>query len=391
MRSQIPTFAPVFGDEERQAIQKHIATDPYLTSGKSVEKFQRDFSKHINRHYGVMVNSGSSALQVAILAMGWKRGDKILIPACNFPTAISPLIWFGLVPVFVDCNLETFNTDPQRVKDAINAVGGISGGVVLHNLGNPLDPEIWPLLGASVEDASDALGSQIDGRMCGSFGEVSTHSFYAAHGICTLEGGMVVTSHYSLHDKMRSIVSWGRDCSCAPGEDDKCKNRFGYQVDGIPYDHKYIASRAGGNFKPLELQGVLGLVQLKKEPIFRETRKRNFSILYSAMREIDGLVVLPESLPNADATWFGFALTLRRGNRREIMSRIEARGVQTRMVFAGNIVRHPFMHGVECMVPFPLENSDTIMRQSIVLGCGQSMTEAEAEYVGTVVKEEIER
>ena len=389
IRKLIPTFAPVFGPEERAAVVGSAATSDSLTSGKAVYRFEREYTRYLRMRYGVMVNSGSTALLVATLAMKWKYGDKVIIPACNFPTAVSPLLWFGLVPVFVDCEIGTYNTTPQMIEDAVKKTDGIVGYVLLHNLGNPLDPNVWTLPGWSIEDASDALGSEIEDHVCGSFGDVSTHSFYPAHGITTIEGGMCLTRSKEIYNKIRSITSWGRDCECSPGEDNRCKKRFNYMVDGVPYDHKYLAATAGGNFKVLECQGVLGSLQLSKEESFRKRKHENFAIIYKALEDLQDKVHLPRSLPNAIPAWFGFPLTLKSGDRMDVCRRIEARGVQTRMLFGGNLTRHPFLKGRKYEVPNPLENSNTVMEKSFVVGCGQSITDAEANKVARVVSEEV--
>ena len=385
-RKHIPTFAPVFGQEERSAVLTSIASSEYLTSGKGVYKFEQTFAKYVGSQYGVMVNSGSTALLVATLAMDWKAGDKVLVPACNFPTAISPLLWFGLIPVFVDCEIGTYNTTPQMVVDAAKKVGGIKGAILLHNLGNPLDPEIWCVGDWMLEDTCDSLGSQISGIMCGSFGSASTHSFYPGHAITTIEGGMVVTRNHNIYDKVRSIVSWGRDCTCHPGEDGNCGKRFTYEVDGVPYDHKYIVSNAGGNFKVMEAQGVLGSLQLSKEHIFRKRKHENFAIIYKILEELEDKIYLPKSLPKAIPAWFGFPITLKGGNRMDMCRKLEDKGVQTRMVFAGNVTRHPFLKGKNYEVPYPLDNSNMVMEKSFVVGCGQSISEEEAHYIGETVK-----
>lgn len=393
MRNPIPAFAPVFTFDDRTVLHQCIATKEYLTAGKDVDKFERAFAKHIGLPYGVMVNSGSTAAQVAILAMDWKPGDKVIVPACGFPTPVSPLLWFGLIPIFVDSELGTYNTSPQLIRDCIEKHPDIKGTILLHNLGNPLDPECFRFTDWGIEDACDALGSQIDGRMCGAFGTVSIHSFYPAHGITTLEGGMVVTSNHEIHSHMRSINSWGRDCICAPGEDNRCKKRLTFEVDGVPYDHKYISKTAGGNFKPLEIQGALGLFQLAKERQFRKRRYENFSIIYNELKVIEDRIYLPKSLPNAEPAWFGFPVTLKTGDRMDICRRIEARGVSVRMVFAGNMTRHPFIKGgkYKYEIPYPLHNADIIMEKAFVVGCGQSITPDEASHIATVVKEEITR
>jgi len=387
-RKHIPCFAPVFTHEERSAIIEHVANTPYLTSAGEVHKFEREFAKSINLPFAVMVNSGSTSLLVAMLAMRWKAGDKIIIPACNFPSAVSICHWLKLTPVFVDCELGTYNPTPQMIEDAKRKVFGVQGMVLVHNLGNPLDPDVWPIAGLTVEDSCDALGSTINGKPCGSFGLVSAHSFYPAHAITTIEGGMVATQSAPIFEHMRSIVNWGRDCKCYPGEDSRCGNRFGFEVDGVPYDHRYITSEAGGNFKVLELQGIIGSIQLKKLPQFVDARKRNFSIIYEHLEDLQDDIPLPIS--QGDPSWFAFPITLsKRMDRADLIRRIEAKGIQTRLLFAGNVTRHPFMKQSDCYIPYPLTNSDTVMERTVLVGCNQSITEEEAHYIGQTVHDEV--
>jgi CDP-6-deoxy-D-xylo-4-hexulose-3-dehydrase len=391
LRKHIPTFAPVFGQEERSSIVTTTITKEYLTSGKEVDRFERIFSRYIGSQYGVMVNSGSSAAEVAFKAMGWKYGDKIIVPACGFPTPISEPLYCGIIPVFVDCELGTYNPNPQMVEDCINKTDGIIGMIIAHNLGNPLDPDIWNISGWSIEDACDALGSMVNSRMCGSFGDISIHSFYPAHGITTVEGGMCVTRNHNTYETMRSINSWGRDCQCSPGEDDRCKKRFNYMVDGVPYDHKYIVKIPGGNYHVTEDKGTLGILQLSKEMIFRKRKHENFAIIYKILEDIQDRIYLPTSISKAEPAWFGFPITLKSGDRMEICRKLTQSGVQTRMLFAGNLTRHPFIKDgkYKYEVPYELVNSDKVMRDSFVVGCGQSVTEEEAHYIGETVRKAV--
>lgn len=391
MRKKIPCFAPVVGWGERSRAVDHYLHDEYFTSGKAVYAFEKEFVKRFGLPFGVMVNSGSSALLACMQVMRWKAGDKIIIPAANFPAAASWCQMLKLHPVFVDCELGTYNTTPQMIEDAIKNVGGVQGMVLPHTLGNPLDPEVWKLSALTVEDACDAYGSSVDGKSCGTFGLTSAFSFYPAHMLCTIEGGLAATFSAPLFDHMRSFVSWGRDCKCAPGEDDRCGNRFGHEVDGVPYDHKYISAHAGGNFKPIEVQGIFGLEQLKSLNYFISTRKRNFELIYKQLEDMQDDLILPIS--NGDVAWFGFPITLKRGDRTRLVGKLESRqptAVQTRLLFAGNLTRHPFMKEFgPYSIPYRLYNSDVVMEKTIIVGCGQSLTEQEAHYISKAIKEEI--
>lgn len=391
MREYIPVYAADFGDEERIAIQKHIAKDALITAGKEVDKFEREFAAYHGRQYGVMTNSGSSALLIAIASMGWKPGDRVITPAVTFPTTISPLLHFGIQPVFVDVELGTYNIDLRKMIDTIIATEGIKGAVIPHTLGNPVNPSVWSFFDRSIEDACDAFGSAINDRLCGTFGDVSTFSFYPAHHLTTGEGGMATTANYKTHRKLFQFANWGRDCWCRPGYDDTCKNRFGHEINGIPIDHKYLFTSAGFNVKPLELCGVLGRVQLKKAGAYHAIRRRNFDVVRQYLAELDDYLVLPKSLPGSEPSWFSFPVTLKRGDRRDICMRIEARGVATRLVMAGNVARHPMMGDTGIVAPCGLEESDNVMRNAFCVGVNQTVTEEESHHIGQVVKEEVAR
>ena len=390
MRDYITVFDSDFGEAERTAIHQHIAMDKFITAGKHVTKFEKEFGSYIGRRFNTMVNSGSSALLVAIKAMGWKPGDRVITPAVTFPTTIAPLLHFGITPVFVDVEEGTYNVGLEKYMDTITAVKGVTGAVIPHTLGNPVDPFIW-LATDTVEDACDAFGSEINGRKCGTFGMISTFSFFPAHHITTGEGGMVCTSFEELHTDICKYVNWGRACWCKPGHDSTCGARFDHTISDIPYDHKYIFDLPGFNLKPLDICGVVGGVQLAKAERFKQTRKRNFAILDSAFAEIDDRIIRPRSLPEADPSFFGYPITLRKGNRHEITKRIEEKGVATRLVFGGNITRQPMFRGREVIAPCGLEQSDKVMRDAFIVGCNHTITEEEAHHIATVTREEITR
>jgi CDP-6-deoxy-D-xylo-4-hexulose-3-dehydrase len=333
-----------------------------------------------------MTNSGSSALDVAIQAMGWKPGTRVATPTLTFPTTISPIVKYGMIPVFVDAD-ETYNANPFQLAEL--AESGVDYAVLPHMVGNTLNPAVWTMFKETIEDSCDALGSKFGPQLAGTFGTISCFSFYGAHHLFTGEGGMTCTKNTALYDKMLSIVSWGRDCLCRPAEDNVCGKRFDVKVDGVDYDHKYIASNFGGNYKPLDLCGVLGNIQINKLERFTEIRKRNFNYLYNYFQDIQDIVTLPKIVTGADPSWFAFPITLRKGNRKEITGRIEKRGVQTRLMFAGNITRHPCMKDVPHEKPFPLDVSDSVMANTFMVGLNQTVTPEECHKIATVVKEEV--
>ena len=388
MRSYLRVYEPDFGQEERSAVMRHFAIDELITAGKHVAKFEQDFAKYHNRRFATMTNSGSSALLLAIAAMKWAPGDRIITPACTFPTSISPLLHFGLVPVFVDIDIETLNVSLAKLFDAVSRTPGVTGAVLPHTLGNPLHPKAFDPFRLSVEDVCDAFGSRIDGDLCGTFGEASTFSFYPAHHITTGEGGMVLTGNPHIGKAVESMCSWGRDCYCKPGYDDTCCNRFGYQVDGVDWDHKYLFTHAGFNLKPLDLSGVLGNVQLAKAEGYRKIRKRNFRYIRRRLAEIEDALYLPVWEKEAEPNWFAYPVTLKRGNRKDICQRLETKGIATRLLFAGNLARQPMMKGYK-YIDYGLENTDYAMRNTFLVGCHQMITEEECEYIANTVAEEV--
>jgi len=387
MRDLIPTFAPEYGYEERSAIMSHIAHDILITSNYHVKRFERRFGNMFKRR-AIMVNSGSSALYIAVKAMGWKPRTRVATCALAFPTTVAAIVNNGHIPVFVDCDV-TYNADPFQLKAV--AEKGVGAAVLAHMVGNTLNPVVFSMFRDTVEDACDAIGSSFGNTPAGQFGSISCFSTYMAHHMGTGEGGVVCTKNNDLYDKMLSYVNWGRSCLCRPGEDNVCGKRMEYEVDGVPYDHKYIAWTLGGNFKPMELSGVLGNIQINKLPLFKEIRNRNFSYLLSYFADLTDYVSLPMVVEGADPCWFAFPLTLRKGDRADICKRIEARGVQTRLMYTGNILRHPAMDDVEHEAPYPLDNCNNVMENTFMVGLGQTVSPAECEKVAQVVKEEVVR
>jgi len=390
MRNYIPCFDADFTMEDRSAAMAHLAMTDYWTSGKKVDEFERVFSKYVGRQFATMTNSGSSALFAAIYSMGWKPGDKIITPAVTFPTAISPLLWLGLVPVLVDVD-DTLNIDPQKMEDSIKAVGGVEGAVIPHTLGNPVHPDVWGFFDRSVEDCCDALGSKIQGYSCGKFGTVSCFSFYPAHHITTIEGGMTLTNSPFHAETIRRFVNWGRACWCRPGQDNSCGKRHDSIVDGVPWDHKYEFVLPGGNFKPgFDIQGVIGLQQLAKEEIYRERRKENFRIIWEYLCDAEFIGPAISGGSSVIPCWFGIAIKHKRIHRKILIERLEKAGVGTRLVFGGNMARQKFLSGRDqCLIPGSLKKADEIMRDWFVIGCNHTITEDEAHYIGETVRKAV--
>lgn len=385
-KKYIPVYCPDFGEEERAAIASTAWTQEFLTANKICDKFEREFARHVGRKHAVMTNSGSSAVLIAVAAQHWKRGDKIITPAVTFGTTISPLLIYGLVPVFVDVIPGTYNVDPHQCLDAMSKVPGIAGAVIPHTLGNPVDPNVWGLFYKSVEDACDALGSKVDGNNCGTFGTVSTFSFFPAHHITAIEGGMALANHDDVARDLFRFANWGRDCWCRAGQNSVCGKRFEVNLEGIEYDHKYEFRYAGFNLRGDELRAAVARVQMKKLHLYEAARKRNYEIIDRVLRPLDDLIIPPISLTNAEPVWFSYPITLKKGSRKEITMRLEEKGVATRLIFAGNITKHGCMKGVEYCNPFGLQYSDQVMKDSFSIGLNQTISEEEAHYIADTLK-----
>ncbi len=384
---KISCFAPDFGQEERTAAMNHYAMDEYFTANKHCDLFQKEFSKHVGRKHSIVVNSGSSAVWCCVAAMGWRAGDKIVTPAVNFGTSVSPLLIRGLVPVFVDCEEGTYNIDLEK---ALDAEPGTQGALLPHTLGNPVAPTLWLHWEKTVEDACDALDSRVCDVNCGTFGTASAFSFFPAHHITTIQGGMACTSRDDVAKLIYQNANWGRDCWCRAGQDSLCGKRFEYELEGIgKTDHKYLFALPGMNLVPHDVVGVLGNVQLKKAKGYANIRARNFKIIDDVIRPLEDLVIAPKSLPEAEPNWFAYPMTLKKGDRNEIAKRIEVRGVQTRLIFGGNITRHPMVKGRPHLIHGILTESDRVARHAFMVGLNQTITEDQMEYVAQVVKEEV--
>ncbi len=391
----------VYDAAEMQALVDS-ALDFWLTLGPNGDEFERRLAEFLGVKHAIMVNSGSSANLLAVSALTSDKlkrplrpGDEVITVAASFPTTVNPIVQNGLTPVFVDIELGTYNLDTSKLEAAIS--DRTRAVVVAHTLGNPFDLEAVLRVVQKhdlylIEDTCDALGSRYDGRLVGSFGHLSTYSFYPAHHITTGEGGAVATNSGKLAWIVRSFRDWGRDCWCEPGEDDVCGKRFAYQLGTLPrgYDHKYTYTHIGYNLKPLDLQAAIGIRQLKKLPDFIERRKRNFQRLYQGLEAYSRYLILPQAEAKADPAWFGFLITVRPEagfSKNELVEYLEGHKVATRGVFAGNLIRHPAYKNVPHRIVGDLKNTDYLMNNTFFVGVYPGLDEAKVDYMLSVFHE----
>lgn len=395
-RSPVPVSGRVFDATDLQSLVD-TSLDFWLTAGPANDSFEEKLAGIIGRRYVRTVNSGSSANLVALAGLtshhikdrALKPGDEVITAATGFPTTINPILLFGMVPVFVDVDIPTYNIRADLIEGAIT--DRTRAIMIAHTLGNPFDLDAVMAIAKKhdlwvIEDCCDALGSLYRGRHVGSFGAVGTLSFYPAHHITMGEGGAVFCDDPMLKRAMESFRDWGRDCYCAPGEDNTCGRRFDWTLGDLPpgYDHKYIYSHLGFNLKITDMQAAVGLAQLGHLDRFIQARKRNFERLHSGLRDIDELFILPAATPNSDPSWFGFPLTLRDGapfTREELLRHLNEKKIGTRLLFGGNLVKQPYMKGRVYRVFGALENSDTVMTKTFWLGVFPGLGPAAIDYV----------
>ncbi|MDE7018303.1 MAG: lipopolysaccharide biosynthesis protein RfbH [Lachnospiraceae bacterium] len=385
------------------------ALEFWLTSGRYTEEFESNFAKYLGIKYCSLVNSGSSANLLAFMALTSpllkerkiNRGDEVITVAAGFPTTVAPIIQYGAVPVFVDVTIPQYNIDVDMLEEALSEK--TKAVMIAHTLGNPFDlANVKKFCDAHglwlVEDNCDALGSryELDGtwHLTGTVGDIGTSSFYPPHHMTMGEGGAVYTDNALLHKIVRSFRDWGRDCVCPSGRDNLCGHRFDKQYGELPlgYDHKYVYSHFGYNLKATDMQAAVGCAQLEKFPGFVERRKHNFKRLYEGLQELEGSLILPEACRNADPSWFGFALTCKEGlERNKIVPYIESKGVQTRMLFAGNLTKHPCFDEMRaCNAGYrivgDLRQTDQIMRDTFWIGVYPGMTDEMIDYMVKTIK-----
>jgi CDP-6-deoxy-D-xylo-4-hexulose-3-dehydrase len=351
--------------------------DFWLTTGRYAGQFEKNLSDFLGMKYCLLANSGSSANLLAVSALtstklGEKRlrpGDEVITTACGFPTTLNPILQNNLIPVFVDVDLGTYNIQVNQIENAISEK--TKAIIIPHTLGNPADLDHISTLVERydlwfIEDNCDALGSRYKGKFTGTFGHISTCSFYPAHHITMGEGGAVLTNEFRLKKIIASFRDWGRDCWCDPGCDNSCGKRFGWKQGGLPegYDHKYIYSHMGYNLKVTDMQAAIGVAQLQKLPKFIEQRKENFARLYDALKKYSQYLILPRASPGADPSWFGFPLFVREDapfSRLDLVKHLEDHKIATRMLFGGNLLKQPAYEGIRHRLGGTLENTDRVM------------------------------
>ncbi len=408
---RIPYASRVY-DHEEMCNLVDSALEFWLTAGRYVDEFEKELAKYLGVRFVSVVNSGSSANLLAFMTLTSpklgdrriRRGDEVITVAAGFPTTVSPIVNYGAVPVFVDVTIPQYNIDVTKLEAAFS--DKTKAVMIAHTLGNPFDLQavkafcdkhgLW-----LIEDNCDALGSlyTIDGeeKFTGSVGDIGTSSFYPPHHMTMGQGGAVYTDSPLLNRIARSFRDWGRDCVCAPGEDNHCGHRFDGQYGELPkgYDHKYVYSHFGLNLNISDMQAAVGCAQLKKFPGFVERRRHNFNYLKAGLRDLEDKLILPKAAPNSKPSWFGFLMTCREGvDRREVVPYIESKGVQTRMLFAGNLIKHPCFDemretGEGYRIVGSLENTDRIMNDTFWVGVYPGMTDEKLDYMIKVIHEAV--
>ena len=403
----------VYDEKEMQSLTDAML-DFWLTTGRFANEFEQNFAKWIGVKYAHLVNSGSSANLIAFSVLTApelgdrqiKRGDEVITVACGFPTTINPILQYGAVPVFVDVTVPQYNIDSSKLEAAYNP-GKTKAVMIAHTLGNPFDLKtvkafcdahhLW-----LVEDNCDALGSQytIDGttKYTGTWGDIGTSSFYPPHHMTMGEGGCVYTNNPLLNRLILSYRDWGRDCYCPSGRDNTCGHRFDGDYGELPhgYDHKYVYSHFGYNLKVTDLQASIGVEQLKKFPGFIERRRHNWDRLHKALEEVSDKIILPEPAEHSKPSWFGFLISVRPEtglSRNDVTCYIEDHNIQTRLLFSGNVIKHPCFDQIRntdaYRVVGDLHNTDFIVNNTFWVGVYPGMTDAMIDYMAQIIKEAV--
>jgi CDP-6-deoxy-D-xylo-4-hexulose-3-dehydrase len=377
--------------------------DGWLTTGRFNDEFEARLAEYLGVKYAVTVNSGSSANLVAFSALTSPKlgnraiqpGDEVIGVAAGFPTTVNPIIQCGAVPVFVDVDLATHNIDASLLEAAVSPK--TKAIMLAHSLGNPFNLEVVTAVAKKhglwlVEDCCDALGATYNGQKVGTFGDIATLSFYPAHHITMGEGGAVFTNNAQLKLIAESFRDWGRDCYCAPGDDDTCGKRFMWRLGGLPegYDHKYIYSHVGYNLKITDMQAAVGLSQLAKLDRFIAARNANFAYLRDKLRPLEEFLHLPEATPNSEPSWFGFPVVLKETagvKRVDLLSYLNDNNIGTRLLFSGNLTRQPYMQGRSFRVSGELTNTDIVMNQTFWLGVFPGLTTEHLDFVALKLEE----
>jgi CDP-6-deoxy-D-xylo-4-hexulose-3-dehydrase len=396
----------VFNEKEIISIIKS-ALDFWLTTGPLTYKFEKLLRNFIGSKYAVFVNSGSSANLLAVSSLmspllgdrKLKAGDEVITVATGFPTTLNPIIQCGMIPVFVDIDLKTYNINIKSLKKAISSK--TKAIFLAHTLGNPFDLKQIIKIAKKhnlflIEDCCDALGSKYNGKMVGSFGDISTFSFYPAHHITCGEGGACVTNDYNLWRAISSLRDWGRDCFCQASESNKCGKRFSGVYGSLPYgyDHKYVYSHIGYNLKPTEMQAAIGIEQFKKLPFFCQRRKKNFELLFEGLKKWKDFFILPKIIPNCEPVWFAFPITLKENinfSRTELTRYLNKNLIETRNLFAGNIIRQPAYQKIKYRKVGDLKNTDYVMNNTFFIGLYPGITKEMINYMLEKIEEFIKQ
>lgn len=394
-QTTVPPAGKVIGAQELK-LMVESSLDGWLTTGRFNEEFQKRLAAFIGRKYALTTNSGSSANLLAMTALTSPKlrdrqlipGDEVITVAAGFPTTVNPAVMNGLIPVFIDVSLPTYNIIADRIESAVTP--RTKAIMIAHTLGNPFDlaevmrvakkHNLWV-----IEDCCDALGSTFNGQMCGTFGDLGTVSFYPAHHITMGEGGAVYADDDYLNKIVMSIRDWGRDCYCEPGCDNTCGRRFKWKLGDLPkgYDHKYTYSHLGYNLKITDMQAACGLAQMDRAAGFVQARKDNFHFLKKALKPLEDILMLPEATPNSDPSWFGFPVTLRedvKQSRTDLQLFLDGNKVGTRLLFAGNLVRQPYFNTIKHRVHGDLINTDIIMNRTLWVGVYPGLSEDHLTY-----------
>ena len=410
------SYAGRIFDEKEISYLVDAALDFWLTTGRYAERFEQEFARFLGVKYCSLTNSGSSANLLAFMALTSpklgdrriKKGDEVITVAAGFPTTVAPIIQYGAIPVFLDVTIPQYNIDCSQLEAALSEK--TKAVMIAHTLGNPFDLQIvkdfcdrhglW-----LVEDNCDALGTKYlyDGewRHTGTVGHIGTSSFYPPHHMTMGEGGAVYTNDVQLKRLIESFRDWGRDCWCPSGKDDTCKHRFVQQFGELPfgYDHKYVYSHLGYNLKATDLQAAIGCAQLEKLTAFIDARRKNWQILYNELTDLQDMFILPEPASNSEPSWFGFMITVRDNSiisRDEIVKHLEAHGIQTRMLFAGNLTKHPCFDelrktGEGYRTIGNLTNTDKIMNDTFWVGVYPGLTETMLQYMAETLRRQVRK
>jgi CDP-6-deoxy-D-xylo-4-hexulose-3-dehydrase len=394
--SPVPVTGKVFGPQEISAAMQASA-DFWLTAGPNTEKFESRFAKRVGMRHALMVNSGSSANLLSLSALtshklgdrALKPGDEVVTVAAGFPTTVAPILQNGLMPVYVDIDLATYVANEEALEAAISPK--TKAIMMAHTLGNPFNLELVSRLAEKhnlwvIEDSCDALGGTYKGQNLGTFGDLSTFSFYPAHHITTGEGGAVLMKKPVLKPLVESFRDWGRDCWCASGCDNTCLKRYDWTLGELPagYDHKYTYSHLGYNLKSGDIQAAIGLAQLDRLESFIELRRRNYSHLLTNLKGLEEYLLLPEATTNSDPSWFGFALTVKEGSpktRNEVVQALNDAKIATRLLFGGNLLRQPAFIETPRRVVGELTNTDVVMNDTFWIGVWPGLTIPMLDYM----------